>query len=587
MSEQIQVDKHVYAIYNKDGRFKTKPLSQPDYGRVLVLQGVELPESYEVYFSNTSNNGKAKCHIGNADGVVIPDEYVVSGRTIYAWYFLHADGTSGQNEFMVIIPNNAYGVHDDAEPTPVQQSAIDEAILALQQALYEAGVTVSHYPQVGEDGYWYTWDMANGEWVSTGVKAQGNPGLDGDSPTITVENITGGHRITIIDADHPNGQIVDVMNGTDGDDGRGIVSVEKTGTSGLVDTYTITYTSGSPSTFTVVNGQNGSPGSDGTDAYVYIRYAANEPTSDADMKTTPDAWMGIYSGDSATAPTTYTSYTWYKIKGENGTTPTVPVTDVQVNGTSVLSNGVANVPIAGNNGLGVVRYASGQGIYITSAGNVMVNPANSTRIKEGTDSYNPITPNRQHESAFYALAKAAGDSSQASSSNAVGVYTDDAKLKIQQMLGLWTPKFYTKATCTEDVTNFPGNQSSNALQLDDVEINIWEEMVILIYQSNSANGENIASNNWCSLYVRDAINSAYITYSNYIFGNRMLIARAKRYPSALVTSLSEINGSSEHMNRAFARTDDYVDKARFMYLHCEGGTVKAGTTIEVFVHRFI
>lgn len=40
-------------------------------------------------------------------------------------------------------------------------------------------------------------------------------------------------------------------------DGRGIVSIAKTGTSGLVDTYTITYTDETTSTFTVTNGANG------------------------------------------------------------------------------------------------------------------------------------------------------------------------------------------------------------------------------------------------------------------------------------------------------------------------------------------
>lgn len=40
-------------------------------------------------------------------------------------------------------------------------------------------------------------------------------------------------------------------------DGRGIVSIAKTGTAGLVDTYTITYTDATTSTFTVTNGANG------------------------------------------------------------------------------------------------------------------------------------------------------------------------------------------------------------------------------------------------------------------------------------------------------------------------------------------
>ena len=43
----------------------------------------------------------------------------------------------------------------------------------------------------------------------------------------------------------------------------GIASIEKTGTDGNVDTYTIYYTDGSTSTFTVTNGQDGKDGADG------------------------------------------------------------------------------------------------------------------------------------------------------------------------------------------------------------------------------------------------------------------------------------------------------------------------------------
>lgn len=43
--------------------------------------------------------------------------------------------------------------------------------------------------------------------------------------------------------------------GATGATGNGIASITKTGTAGLVDTYTITYTNGQTSTFTVTNGQ--------------------------------------------------------------------------------------------------------------------------------------------------------------------------------------------------------------------------------------------------------------------------------------------------------------------------------------------
>lgn len=51
--------------------------------------------------------------------------------------------------------------------------------------------------------------------------------------------------------------------GEKGDDGNGIANIAKTSTSGLVDTYTITYTDGSTSTFDVTNGKDGAQGEQG------------------------------------------------------------------------------------------------------------------------------------------------------------------------------------------------------------------------------------------------------------------------------------------------------------------------------------
>lgn len=97
----------------------------------------------------------------------------------------------------------------------------------------------------------------------------------------------------------------------------GIQTVEKTSTVGRVDTYTITYADESTSTFTVTNGEKGDTGAQ---TYVHIKYSAVQPTRDADIGNIPDDYMGIYIGLSSTAPTTYTSYVWNKVKGETGAT---------------------------------------------------------------------------------------------------------------------------------------------------------------------------------------------------------------------------------------------------------------------------
>ena len=49
-----------------------------------------------------------------------------------------------------------------------------------------------------------------------------------------------------------------------GEAGRGITNIAKTSTSGLVDTYTITYSDSTTSTFQVTNGRNGTNGTNGT-----------------------------------------------------------------------------------------------------------------------------------------------------------------------------------------------------------------------------------------------------------------------------------------------------------------------------------
>lgn len=98
----------------------------------------------------------------------------------------------------------------------------------------------------------------------------------------------------------------------------GISSITKTGTSGVVDTYTITLADTTTSTFTVTNGAKGDPGAD---ANVWIKFASQKPTdSSHTMGDIPDAWIGISAGHDASAPTDWKKYTWYKYKGEKGDT---------------------------------------------------------------------------------------------------------------------------------------------------------------------------------------------------------------------------------------------------------------------------
>lgn len=117
--------------------------------------------------------------------------------------------------------------------------------------------------------------------------------------------------------------------------------------------------------------------------------------------------------------------------------------DVRVNGTSVVSNGVANVPlgdgIAYANGVLKIKTDTYTPFFYNSGSVRLLAPSDATiKNPEGNYGYNKraISPENQHKATFYGLAKAAGDSTQSASSNAVGNYTDEAKAAIQAMLGV-------------------------------------------------------------------------------------------------------------------------------------------------------
>lgn len=67
-----------------------------------------------------------------------------------------------------------------------------------------------------------------------------------------------------------------------------------------------------------VNGQDGAKGDNGTNAYTHIRYS--NASDGSNMTTNPSgmSYIGIYNGTNSSAPTTATSYTWSKFKGETG-----------------------------------------------------------------------------------------------------------------------------------------------------------------------------------------------------------------------------------------------------------------------------
>lgn len=110
------------------------------------------------------------------------------------------------------------------------------------------------------------------------VLPKGDKGDTGDG--LTAKSSHSGTNTTVNIINATTQQIVDsfdVPDGVPGATGVGIASIAKTATAGLVDTYTITYTDGTSTTFTVTNGQDGQGAGDMTK----VAYDSTNAVADA------------------------------------------------------------------------------------------------------------------------------------------------------------------------------------------------------------------------------------------------------------------------------------------------------------------
>lgn len=173
-------DKYVLAMLGEKP-FTTHPVWQWDKGLVLTFpasSAAKLPESYEMHWSN-SPRGKATVQIGNRDGVLIPEEYINTGRMVYGWVYVPNEDGSALTVYDILIPVVQRAQPTDYEPTPVEQTAIDQAIAALNAAVAKCESAVGKTPHP-ENGVWVVWNAVTGEWESTGISAQGPQGIQGE-----------------------------------------------------------------------------------------------------------------------------------------------------------------------------------------------------------------------------------------------------------------------------------------------------------------------------------------------------------------------------------------------------------------------
>lgn len=107
-----------------------------NYGMVLRFSGIDLPTAFEVDFSNYDVMGRDSITmIGQENEVQIPDDLWDSGLNIYAYVYLHPTDDSGVTVYTVTIPVLGRPNRTEEEPTPHEQTLIEQAISALNDAV--------------------------------------------------------------------------------------------------------------------------------------------------------------------------------------------------------------------------------------------------------------------------------------------------------------------------------------------------------------------------------------------------------------------------------------------------------------------
>ena len=183
---------------------------------------------------------------------------------------LNEDNLNAMSKAIDDIDDRVIAMGDDViEVVPQIQAYLEQA-----EDLVEAMEQLSQNPPyIGANGDWYVWNTATSQFVDSGVDAS----ITVDIADITMLPVGSTPYVTNTGTSTDPVFHLFIPSSPKGDTGNGIANIAKTGTSGLVDTYTITMTDGTTYTFTVTNGQNGG----GTGDMLQSDYDSDETVKNA------------------------------------------------------------------------------------------------------------------------------------------------------------------------------------------------------------------------------------------------------------------------------------------------------------------
>lgn len=406
----------IVQAYPKPGKTcHTEAVWQWDSGCIVHLNEIDLPPSYKAEFSNVAVRGIAKPSILTGDSFEIPAEYQESGSPVYIW-IVYVDESGRETILSIITPVNARSKPVDEPFIPQERSEAEQLMAALNSSVDRAEEAASSAASSAETSLEKSIEASG--YAEAALSARNDAVAAKDLVEEKASDVNESAALAALSAH------------------RAVDSAMQ-----AFDSASMALDAKSSAESAALSAQS--------DAQSVSRAVDSlESTIAADLQAAKDS--GLFDGADGYSPTAVVRKTGntstISITDKNGTTETVVkdgqngTMDVRINEESIVTNDIANIPVATFNNVGLVKAQTDYGIGLNPKGDggLRVEYADDSIIKKGTGTgslYKPIVPYTQHYATFYGLAKAAG-ADMASSPNSIGTYSEEAKTAIRSMLGV-------------------------------------------------------------------------------------------------------------------------------------------------------
>lgn len=328
---------------------------QHDYGQILRITGADLPKAVEVQFSLRDKGGDTLTRIGTTvDGVTevkVPDSFLknencTQNYLIYAWIYV-TDDTSGNTEYQIIL-------HVKSRPKPEEPT---EEPLPEPNIFHDTVEAVNASADRAENALKETKEIRDNLNLDLSEKIT-RPDTAKVGQVLAVKEIDESGKPAVFEAEDVKvpTKTSELENDsgflTEHQDISGKLDKEKL-PEAIDDALVQAKESGE------FNGKDGAPGEKGDPGEItYVENPYDDTEIKKDVKGIKQAFedsvevavenkIPLWTPESAEVG----QMLWVKQKNDDGSViletvemPTESVSDVQINGTSIVENGIANIP---------------------------------------------------------------------------------------------------------------------------------------------------------------------------------------------------------------------------------------------------